>query len=115
MARDYQLVSQYFAENPLIQFGVKMSPMKVANLLRLKKQGAGGSKQELEGCMGVRVVVIVVSLTYHASNSHSTIFFIIFYTIWSPPIMATFPQLVVVSLVMVGFALHIHLFVHYLP
>jgi len=47
VARDYQLVSQYFAENPLIQFGVKMSPMKVANLLRLKKQGAGGSKQEL--------------------------------------------------------------------
>lgn len=47
VARDYQLVSKYFAENPLIQFGVKISPLKMANLLKLKKQGAGGSKQEL--------------------------------------------------------------------
>ena len=47
VARDYQLVCKYFAENPLIQFGVKMSPLKMANLLKLKKQGAGGSKQEL--------------------------------------------------------------------
>jgi len=47
VARDYQLVSQYFAENPLIQFGVKISPLKMANLLKLKKQGSGGPKQEL--------------------------------------------------------------------
>jgi len=47
VARDYQLVSQYFNENPLIQFGVKMSPHKVANLLKLKRDGAGGPKQEL--------------------------------------------------------------------
>lgn len=47
VARDYQLVSKYFAENPLIQFGVKISPIKMANLLKMKKQGAGGTKQEL--------------------------------------------------------------------
>lgn len=46
VARDYQLVSNYFAENPLIQFGVKISPMKMANLLKLKKEGVG-PKQEL--------------------------------------------------------------------
>jgi len=47
VARDYQLVSKFFAENPLIPFGVKLSPHKMANLLKLKKQGAGGPKQEL--------------------------------------------------------------------
>jgi len=47
VARDYQLVSQYFAENPLIQFGVKITPHKMANLLKLKRHGAGGPKQEL--------------------------------------------------------------------
>jgi len=47
VARDYQLVSQYFAENPLIQFGVKLTPHKMANLLKLKRDGAGGPKQEL--------------------------------------------------------------------
>merc|ERR1712079_494373 len=47
VARDYQLVSQYFAENPLIQFGMKLTPHKMANLLKLKRDGAGGPKQEL--------------------------------------------------------------------
>jgi len=47
VARDYQLVSKYFAENPLIPFGVKMSPHKMANLLKMKKEGSGGPKQEL--------------------------------------------------------------------
>ena len=30
VARDYQLVSQYFAENPLIPFGMKITPHKMA-------------------------------------------------------------------------------------
>lgn len=47
VARDYQLVSKYFAENPLIQFGVKISPHKMASLLKMKKEGSGGPKQEL--------------------------------------------------------------------
>jgi len=47
VARDYQLVSQFFAENPLIPFGAKITPHKMANLLKLKREGAGGPKQEL--------------------------------------------------------------------
>ena len=42
VARDYQLVSQYFAENPLIPFGMKITPHKMANFLKMKKQGANG-------------------------------------------------------------------------
>jgi len=47
VARDYQLVQQYFTENPLIPFGVKLSPLKMAHILKLKKHGTGGPKQEL--------------------------------------------------------------------
>jgi len=47
VARDFQLVSQYFTENPLIQFGVKLTPMKMNQILKIKKQGTEGPKQEL--------------------------------------------------------------------
>jgi len=47
VARDYQLVSQYFKENPVIQLGLtKLSPMKVARDLKMIKNPAG-PKQEL--------------------------------------------------------------------
>jgi len=45
VARDYQLVSTYFKENPLIQFGVKISPLKMASLLKMKK--TADPKQEI--------------------------------------------------------------------
>jgi len=47
VARDYQLVCQYFMENPLIPFGVKLTPMKMNQILKIKKQGTEGPKQEL--------------------------------------------------------------------
>lgn len=37
VARDFQLVSKYFKENPLIPFGVKISPLKMASMLKMKK------------------------------------------------------------------------------
>ena len=46
VARDYQLVSTYFKENPLIPFGVKISPLKMASLLKMKKSQVG-AKEEL--------------------------------------------------------------------
>jgi hypothetical protein len=51
VARDYQLVQQYFTENPLIPFGVKISPLKMASLVRMKKSGSGGPKQELRDAL----------------------------------------------------------------
>ena len=51
MARDYQLVQQYFTENPLIPFGVKISPLKMASLVKMKKSGSGGPKQELRDAL----------------------------------------------------------------
>jgi len=45
VARDYQLVTTYFKENPLIPFGVKISPLKMASLLKMKKRQ--DPKQEL--------------------------------------------------------------------
>lgn len=45
VARDYQLVSTYFKENPLIPFGVKISPIKMASLLKMKK--TADPRQEL--------------------------------------------------------------------
>ena len=51
VARDYQLVQQYFTENPLIPFGVKISPLKMASLLKMKKNGSGGPKQELRDAL----------------------------------------------------------------
>jgi hypothetical protein len=50
VARDYQLVQQYFTENPLIPFGVKISPLKMASLVKMKKNG-GGPKQELRDAL----------------------------------------------------------------
>ena len=47
VARDYQLVCQYFKENPLIPFGVKLTPLKMNQILKIKKQGTEGPKQEL--------------------------------------------------------------------
>jgi len=47
VARDYQLVCQYFKENPLIPFGVKLTPMKMNQILKMKKHGTEGPKQEL--------------------------------------------------------------------
>lgn len=37
VARDFQLVSTYFKENPVITFGAKISPLKMASLLKMKK------------------------------------------------------------------------------
>ena len=51
VARDYQLVQQYFTENPLIPFGVKISPLKMASLVKMKKSGSGGPKQELRDAL----------------------------------------------------------------
>lgn len=51
VARDYQLVQQYFTENPLIPFGVKISPLKMASLVKMKKNGSGGPKQELRDAL----------------------------------------------------------------
>ena len=47
VARDYQLPSQYFKENPLIPFGLKLTPVKMNQILKMKKQGTEGPKQEL--------------------------------------------------------------------
>ena len=41
VARDYQLVCQYFKENPLIPFGLKLTPMKMNQILKIKKQHRG--------------------------------------------------------------------------
>ena len=46
VARDYQLVSQYFKENPLITLGQKLSPMKMARDLKMMRN-PHGPKQEL--------------------------------------------------------------------
>lgn len=51
VARDYQLVQQYFTENPLIPFGVKISPLKLASLVKMKKSGPSGPKQELRDAL----------------------------------------------------------------
>ena len=52
VARDYQLVSKFYRENPIVEigFGAKLSPLKIHNQVKAVKKG-DGPKQELMDAM----------------------------------------------------------------
>eukprot|EP00095_Tigriopus_kingsejongensis_P000175 snap_masked-scaffold487_size158652-processed-gene-0.33 protein:Tk00175 transcript:snap_masked-scaffold487_size158652-processed-gene-0.33-mRNA-1 annotation:"transcriptional adapter 2b isoform x2" len=52
VARDYQLVSKFYRENPIVQIGggSKLSPLKISNQVKAVKRGEG-PKQELLGAL----------------------------------------------------------------
>jgi transcriptional adapter 2-beta len=52
VARDYQLVSKFYGENPIVQIGLnnKISPTKISNQVKAVKRG-DGPKQELIDAM----------------------------------------------------------------
>lgn len=52
VARDYQLVSRFYRENPIVQigFGAKFSPQKISNQVKAVKKG-DGPKQEIMDAM----------------------------------------------------------------
>ena len=50
VARDYQLVSKFYRENPIVQigFGTKVSPQKISNQVKAVKKGDGPKKELME-------------------------------------------------------------------
>ena len=55
VARDYQLVSRFYRENPIVEigFGAKLSPLKISNQVKAVKKGDGPKQEVLDAMKGL--------------------------------------------------------------